>query len=182
MDCTRFGNKLTYYRERNDMTEKDLARRLHVPVRSIEKWENSEAVPNDRMIARISDLFGVDFWNYLDMDEKHGGRHHLDADPDIDVEYSPLTVLKEIRAAGKQNAAGKKTAAGKQKTARTSSGGSSTGRKILSWLLFIVAIVWFFADEYILDRLFDRPDLAFLSIPVVVVLVTLSTLVDKKKR
>ena len=41
MDCTRFGNKLNYYRERNDMTEKDLARKLGVTVRMVEKWENS---------------------------------------------------------------------------------------------------------------------------------------------
>ena len=180
MDCTRFGNKLTYYREKNEMTERELARKLHVPVRSVIKWENSEAVPNDKVIARISDLFGVDFWNYLDMDEKHSGAHHFDADPDVDVEYSPLIVLKEKKAEAKNRAAGKAGSQGKAKKGRTSSSGGKTARKIISWLLFAAAIVWFFADDYILDRLFDRPDLAFLSIPVIVLLVTLSTLIDKK--
>ena len=49
MDCTRFGNKLNYYRERNDMTEKDLARKLGVTVRMVEKWENSghQPLPED---------------------------------------------------------------------------------------------------------------------------------------
>ena len=88
MDCTRFGNKLNYYREKNGMTEKELARRLHVPARSVIKWENSEAVPNDRVIQKLSDMFGVDFWNYLDLDEKHEGVHHFDMD---DPDYSPLT-------------------------------------------------------------------------------------------
>ena len=99
MDCTRFGNKLNYYRERNDMTEKDLARKLGVTVRMVEKWENSEAVPNDRIIQKLSDMFGVDFWNYLDLDEKHGGRH----DPDDEPDRSPFEIMRENRAQRKMS-------------------------------------------------------------------------------
>ena len=49
------------------MTEKDLARKLHVPVRTVIKLENSEMEPNDRLVAKISNLFGVDFQDYLDL-------------------------------------------------------------------------------------------------------------------
>ncbi len=91
MDCTRFGNKLTYYREKNEMTEKELARKLHISVRDLERLELSEKEPSPMLISRISNLFGVDFSKYLDMDEKHSGAHHFDVD---DPEYSPLTTQK----------------------------------------------------------------------------------------
>ena len=94
MDCTRFGNKLNYYREKNDMTQKELARKLGISVRKLEKLENSEVEPSIRLVNRISNVFGVDFQKYLDLDEKHSGKHRFDED---DPEFSPLGSLKTNR-------------------------------------------------------------------------------------
>ena len=163
MDCTRFGNKLNYYRERNDMTEKDLARKLGVTVRMVEKWENSEAVPNDRIIQKLSDMFGVDFWNYLDLDEKHGGRH----DPDDEPDRSPFEIMRENRAQRKMNG-------------RSASSNQSMG-KVLSILLAVLAAVFFLLDDFIFYDLLHRSELSYLSLPVVILLLVLSSVVRRKK-
>lgn len=164
MDCTRFGNKLNYYRERNDMTEKDLARKLGVTVRMVEKWENSEAVPNDRIIQKLSDMFGVDFWNYLDLDEKHGGMH----DPDDEPDRSPFEIMRENMAAKKK------------RTGRTS---SNLGmRKILSVILAVLAAVFFIIDDFIFYDLLNKPELEVISLPVTIVLLVLSSVIGGKKK
>ena len=163
MDCTRFGNKLNYYRERNDMTEKDLARKLGVTVRMVEKWENSEAVPNDRIIQKLSDMFGVDFWNYLDLDEKHGGMH----DPDDEPDRSPFEIMRENRAQRKMNG-------------RSASSNQSMG-KVLSILLAVLAAVFFLLDDFIFYDLLHRPELSYLSLPAVILLLVLSSVVGRKK-
>lgn len=163
MDCTKFGNKLNYYREINDMTEKDLARKLGVTVRMVEKWENSEAVPNDRIIQKLSDMFGVDFWNYLDLDEKHGGRH----DPDDEPDRSPFEIMRENRAQRNMNG-------------RSASSNQSMG-KVLSILLAVLAAVFFLLDDFIFYDLLHRPELNYLSLPVVILLLVLSSVVGRKK-
>lgn len=164
MDCTKFGMKLNYYRERNEMTEKELARKLGVTARMVEKWENSEAVPSDRVIQKLSDMFGVDFWNYLDLDEKHGGRH----DPEDEPDRSPFEVMKQQMAA-------------KKKRTRSASSDPSM-RKLLSVLLAVIAAVYFIMDDFIFYDLLHRPDLEMISVPIVVFLLILSIVFGKKKR
>lgn len=164
MDCTKFGMKLNYYRERNEMTEKELARKLGVTARMVEKWENSEAVPSDRVIQKLSDMFGVDFWNYLDLDEKHGGRH----DPEDEPDRSPFEVMKEQMAV-------------KKKRTRSTSFDPSM-RKLLSVLLAVIAAVYFIMDDFIFYDLLHRPDLEMISVPIVVFLLILSIIFGKKKR
>ena len=197
MDCTRFGNKLNYYRERNDMTEKDLARKLHVPVRMIEKWENSEAVPNDRVIQKLSDLFGVDFWNYLDMDEKHGGRHITDDEPD----RSPFEVLKTAMAGKARQVSHKKTSSqawqgwqskdfgqvgqtGQANRDRSTSYGSPDSdliRKIISKILMILSSILIICGVFVFEDIFGIYGADVMVLPVALLLAIVSIIIGKKK-
>ena len=129
----------------------------------VEKWENSEAVPNDRTIQKLCDLFGVDFWNYLDLDEKHGGRH----DPDDEPDRSPFEIMRENRAQRKRNGG--------------SSASNQSMRKLFSILLLVFAVLFFILDDFIFYDLLHRPELSYFSIPVVVLLLALSSVVGRKK-
>ena len=171
MDCTRFGNKLNYYREKNEMTEKDLARKLHVPVRTVIKLENSEIEPNDRLVTKISNLFGVDFQDYLDLDERHGGAHHFDLD---DPDYSPLTTKKNA-----------KSRTFTQERYQRSSSDSSIGRvirKILSIVLVAIALIMVIADDLIFLKIFGDEFLSFISVPLVPILLILASLLSKSSK
>ncbi len=170
MDCTRFGNKLTYYREKNEMTEKELARKLHVSTRKLIKLENSEAEPNDKVVARASELFGVDFWNYLDLDEKHGGKHNFDLD---DPEYSPLTTLK-----------GKKTVPNKtvvQKKKTRNSYDDAALRRRLSKIIVAIALLCFFFLQDIVEGLFNDSSLGFIMMPVPFIILLIGLIIGKKR-
>ena len=175
MDCTRFGIKLNYHREKNNMTEKDLARKLHVPVRSIVKWENSEGVPNDRVIARISDLFGVDFQDYLDLDERHGGNHHFDVD---DPEYSPLTSRKDRKAMKVRTADIPNTVRPAAKSRQKQRSGAFA--RFLSKLFMALAILLFVFAEDVFGELYYLQEFRFMVIPVIIILVVLALILRKK--
>ena len=168
MDCTRFGNKLNYYREKNDMTQKELARKLGISVRKLEKLENSEAEPSIRLVSRISNIFGVDFQKYLDLDEKHSGKHRFDED---DPEFSPLGSLKTNR---------------KEKPARTRTANydrpvdNKALKKLISKILMVIAALLFlFADE-ITELIFGDYGMGFILIPLAFFLAIVSVIISKK--
>ncbi len=170
MDCTRFGNKLTYYREKNEMTEKELARKLHISTRKVIKLENSEAEPDARLVARISDLFGVDFMKYLDMDEKHRGSHTFDVD---DPEYSPLTVLKEKKSKTPKPVA--------RKTRTRSAYDDANLRRALSKLLMGLALVAFIFIQDIAELIFGDSFMSIVIIPVPFILMIIGIVIGKRR-
>jgi transcriptional regulator with XRE-family HTH domain len=53
-----FGNLLTSYRTRVDLTQKTVAEKLHVALRTYQGWENGERLPSDNtMLLHITSLF-----------------------------------------------------------------------------------------------------------------------------
>ena len=181
MDCTRFGNKLNYYREKNDMTEKDLARKLHVPVRSVVKWENSEALPNDRVIHRLSEMFGVDFWNYLDLDERHGGKHAFDDEGDLSL-FEVLKTNTSGKSAQKQPAQNKVPKTRNQKTKQNRSSDDDVLRKLISKIFLILAAVIFFSGDYILEEVFGLYDLGIILFPLAFLCAVIAAVIVKGKK
>lgn len=170
MDCTRFGNKLTYYREKNEMTEKELARKLHISTRKVIKLENSETEPDIHLVNRISNLFGVDFMKYLDMDEKHGGSHTFDVD---DPEYSPLTVLKEKKKKTPKPAV--------QRTRTRSSSGNPDLARAISKILMAVALLGFVFLQDIADSFFGDSFMGVVLIPIPFVLLIIAIFLGKRR-
>ena len=177
------------------MTEKDLARKLHVPVRLIEKWENSEAVPSDRVIQKLNDLFGVDFWNYLDLDERHGGSHSLDDEED----RSPFEVLKAQRTEKLKQARQKKTSgqawqgwqgkdfgqAGQVRSAKTKpnrSAGSTGSGKVITAVFAVFAAILILFDDFIFYDLLGMPELEAITVPLLLILSVLSAVIGRKRK
>lgn len=54
-----FSENLKYYRERRDMTKRELASRIHVNVCSIWRWENNIQYPRIDSVYSIAKVLGV---------------------------------------------------------------------------------------------------------------------------
>ena len=50
-------NKLSYYREKNNLTQRELAQKLKVSNASIAMWETSQRNPTLRKARQISQFF-----------------------------------------------------------------------------------------------------------------------------
>lgn len=54
-----FGSNLKYYREKQGLTQKQLADTIGYTEKSISKWENENGLPTLEVLARLSDQFGI---------------------------------------------------------------------------------------------------------------------------
>ena len=54
-----FGSNLRYYREKQGLTQKQLADTIGYTEKSISKWEKENGLPTLEVLARLSDQFGI---------------------------------------------------------------------------------------------------------------------------
>lgn len=59
MDTESFGNKIKILRKQNNMTQDDLAIKLHVTRQAISNWERGITIPDINMITEISNVFAM---------------------------------------------------------------------------------------------------------------------------
>ena len=59
-------DNLKRLREEADLTQDELAQRLHVVRQTVSKWERGASVPDADMLARIAALYGVSASSLLD--------------------------------------------------------------------------------------------------------------------
>lgn len=50
---------LKYYRERNHLTQEELAEKLYISRQAVSKWERDEAMPDIENIIQLSDLYEI---------------------------------------------------------------------------------------------------------------------------
>ena len=50
---------LKYYREKENLKIKDLAKKIHVSKKIIEKWENAELEPSDKDVEKLCNLYKI---------------------------------------------------------------------------------------------------------------------------
>lgn len=55
----KISDKLKYYRKQNNLTQKELADKLHLSRKTISAWENGRGYPDINSITQLSDIFGV---------------------------------------------------------------------------------------------------------------------------
>jgi transcriptional regulator with XRE-family HTH domain len=53
------SDKLRHYRKQKNLTQKELADKLHLSRKTISGWENGRGYPDIKSIAQLSDIFGV---------------------------------------------------------------------------------------------------------------------------
>lgn len=70
IDFVRVGNKITYYRKLNNMTQDELAELLFVTRQALSKWENGISVPGIDTLLSICKIFNVSFEEILCLDEE----------------------------------------------------------------------------------------------------------------
>lgn len=61
MDKFAFGKLLTKLRQRNNMTQSDLADALNVSVSAVSKWETGKNFPDIPVFAELKKLFGLSY-------------------------------------------------------------------------------------------------------------------------
>ena len=62
----RFGNHLTELRKMRGLSQAQLGALLGVTDKAVSKWENARAMPDSRILARLSELLGVTADDLLD--------------------------------------------------------------------------------------------------------------------
>lgn len=65
-----FNQKLKEQRTGHNLSQEQLAEKLHIARQSISKWERGEAYPSIGMLLQLSDLFGVTVDELLRGDER----------------------------------------------------------------------------------------------------------------
>ena len=55
----KFSDRLKGLREKNDMTQEQLAKALHVSAQAVSKWENGKSYPDIHSLLLLSALFDV---------------------------------------------------------------------------------------------------------------------------
>lgn len=67
------GTNISLYRNFHRLTHGHLAKHLNVPINQIESYELGEKTPTILELNELSDLFGIEIWDFLtptaDMDE-----------------------------------------------------------------------------------------------------------------
>lgn len=65
MDSKKIGNLIYELRNKNHLTQKELADKLMVTGQAISKWENGRGIPDIEMLQKLSEVFGVDISEIL---------------------------------------------------------------------------------------------------------------------
>lgn len=65
MDCTKVGILLKALRNEKEMTQKQVADRMHISDKTISKWERGLGCPDVSLLRELSELFGVNIEKIL---------------------------------------------------------------------------------------------------------------------
>lgn len=70
MDSEKVGILIKEIREKNGLTQKDLADKLNVTYQAVSKWETGKNLPDISIIKKISDEFSIDIDDFLNGEYK----------------------------------------------------------------------------------------------------------------
>ena len=59
MECELIGRLLASLRKERDMTQSDVAQRLHVSAQAVSKWERGHGCPDVSLLGPLAEIFGV---------------------------------------------------------------------------------------------------------------------------
>mgnify|MGYP000490155303 CR=1 FL=1 len=59
MNQEKIGKFIAYCRKEKNMTQEELAQKLHLTDKAISKWENGRGLPDLSLIKDVSDILGV---------------------------------------------------------------------------------------------------------------------------
>ena len=59
MNQEQIGKTILEIRKKNNMTQKDLADKLHVTAQAVSKWENGRGIPDIEILQKLSKEFNI---------------------------------------------------------------------------------------------------------------------------
>lgn len=65
MDCSKFGDLILSLRKEKNMTQKEIANRMHISDKTISKWERGLGYPDVALLSNLSDILGVNIEKIL---------------------------------------------------------------------------------------------------------------------
>ena len=75
-----YGQIILELREKNNMTQTQLADKLNINSNAISKWENGITLPNEENITKLNKIFNVsidDIYNNSSIDNKRNIKEHI---------------------------------------------------------------------------------------------------------
>ena len=73
MDCSKVGTLIVKLRKEKNMTQKEIAEKMHISDKTISKWERGLGCPDVSLLTELSQIFGVNIEKILlgDLKEKN---------------------------------------------------------------------------------------------------------------
>ena len=66
MDLSKTGKLIAYLRKEKGFTQKEVADKLNICAKTVSKWETGHGFPDVSLVAKLSDIFGVDVSKLLE--------------------------------------------------------------------------------------------------------------------
>jgi len=99
MDMKKMGELITELRKMQQMTQKDLAEKLHVSDKAVSKWERGLSCPDTSLLSPLSDIFGITIGELLN-GERNSGEVISDTEECITnaLKYADTATISKIKS------------------------------------------------------------------------------------
>lgn len=101
MDNIKFGEMIAVMRKENEMTQKELAEKLHVTDKAVSKWERGKGYPEITLLPLIADVLGITAGELL-----NGERYDEGSEPPAENEALVSDIIKFADKVSRFNTSG----------------------------------------------------------------------------
>jgi len=101
MDNVKFGEMIAVMRKENEMTQKELAEKLHVTDKAVSKWERGKGYPEITLLPLIADVLGITASELL-----NGERYDEGSEPPAENEVLVSNIIEFADKVSKFNTSG----------------------------------------------------------------------------
>ena len=101
MDNIKFGEMIAVMRKENEMTQKELAEKLHVTDKAVSKWERGKGYPEITLLPLIADVLGITAGELL-----NGERYDEGSEPPAENEALVSDIIEFADKVSKFNTSG----------------------------------------------------------------------------
>lgn len=101
MDNIKFGEMIAVMRKENEMTQKELAEKLHVTDKAVSKWERGKGYPEITLLPLIADVLGITAGELL-----NGERYDEGSEPPAENEALVSDIIAFADKVSKFNTSG----------------------------------------------------------------------------
>lgn len=97
MENEKMGQLIAALRKLNQMTQKDLAEKLHVSDKAVSKWERGLSLPDISLLLPLSDILGVTVAELLNGEKNNSEEVNMKTSIHNALEYGAKTTMGKIK-------------------------------------------------------------------------------------